>query len=74
MKPDDDSRVLHLTLRDTKELRLMKNECALLESSCPSVPRHTFARRTPRPCPRSPATECSAPACGPSLPSVGSHL
>lgn len=54
MKPDDDSRVLRLTLRDTKELRLMKNGCALLQSSCPSVPRHTFARRSPLPVPSLP--------------------
>lgn len=54
MKPDDESSVLHLTLRDTKELHLMKNGCALLQSSGPSVPRHTFAPRTPRPVPSLP--------------------
>lgn len=49
MKPDDESSVLHLTLRDTKELHLMKNGCALLQSSRPSVLRHTFSHRTPPP-------------------------
>lgn len=79
LKPDDESSVLHLTLQDTKELRVMKNGCALLQSSHPSVPQHTFCPLYPSSPPRLRAlaplpTKHSAAACGPSLPSVGSHL
>lgn len=79
LKPDDESSVLQLTPRDTKELRVMKNGCALLQSSHPSVPQHTFCSPYPLicpspPCPRSHTTKRSVAGCGPLLPSVGSHL